>query len=63
MTDTKAVYRCSLCGKRQEQVELLIDGLGGVCTCDECVDLARETVRPPVLHPWRCYGVPLSAKS
>jgi hypothetical protein len=36
--------RCSFCGKRQEQVDLLIAGPGNVYICDECVDLCAEQV-------------------
>jgi len=37
-------YRCSFCGKGQEQVQRLIAGPGGVYICDECVDLCREII-------------------
>jgi ATP-dependent Clp protease ATP-binding subunit ClpX len=37
-------YRCSFCGKSQEQVQRLIAGPGGVYICDECVDLCREII-------------------
>ncbi|HEX6776862.1 MAG TPA: ClpX C4-type zinc finger protein, partial [Ktedonobacterales bacterium] len=32
-------YRCSFCGKSQDQVQRLIAGPGGVYICDECIDL------------------------
>jgi len=37
-------YRCSFCGKSQEQVHRLIAGPGGVYICDECIDLCREII-------------------
>ncbi|MEO7003127.1 MAG: ATP-dependent Clp protease ATP-binding subunit ClpX [Ktedonobacterales bacterium] len=37
-------YRCSFCGKSQEQVLRLIAGPGNVYICDECVDLCREII-------------------
>jgi DNA-directed RNA polymerase subunit RPC12/RpoP len=41
---TRVQYRCSFCGKDQEQVRRLIAGPGGVYICDECVDLCREII-------------------
>ncbi len=35
---------CSFCGKKQDQVKRLVEGLGSVFICDECVDLAREII-------------------
>jgi ATP-dependent Clp protease ATP-binding subunit ClpX len=45
-------YACSFCGKRQDQVQRLIAGPGGVYICNECVSLcneiiAQETPRSP----------------
>ena len=37
-------YRCSFCGKSQEQVHRLIAGTGGVYICDECIDLCQEII-------------------
>ena len=37
-------YRCSFCGKRQEQVHRLIAGPGGVYICGECVTLCSEII-------------------
>ena len=37
-------YRCSFCGKSQEQVHRLIAGPGGVYICDECIDLCQEVL-------------------
>src|SRR5438445_2648911 len=37
-------YRCSFCGKSQEQVHRLVVGPGGVYICDECIDLCREII-------------------
>jgi len=36
--------RCSFCGKRRDQVQVLVNGPGGVAICDECVALAAEIV-------------------
>ncbi|HEY7778828.1 MAG TPA: ATP-dependent Clp protease ATP-binding subunit ClpX [Ktedonobacterales bacterium] len=41
---TRLTYRCSFCGKSQEQVQRLIAGPGGVYICDECIDLCREII-------------------
>jgi ATP-dependent Clp protease ATP-binding subunit ClpX len=38
-------WRCSFYAKSQEQVDTLIAGPGGVSICDECVELAYETVQ------------------
>ena len=38
-------YRCSFCGKRQQQVHRLIAGPGGVYICNECIELCDEIVR------------------
>ena len=37
-------YRCSFCGKSQDQVQRLIAGPGGVYICDECVALCSEII-------------------
>ena len=39
-------YRCSFCGKTQEQVRRLIAGPGGVYICDECIDILCYYVDP-----------------
>jgi ATP-dependent protease Clp ATPase subunit len=41
-----ADYRCSFCGKNQDQVSKLIAGgaLPGTFICDECVALCNEIV-------------------
>lgn len=36
--------RCSFCGKTQDQVRKLIAGPGGVCICNECIELCAEIV-------------------
>jgi ATP-dependent Clp protease ATP-binding subunit ClpX len=33
-------YPCSVCGRRQKQVDTLIAGTGGAHICDECVEMA-----------------------
>lgn len=37
-------YRCSFCGKSQEEVRRFIAGQGAVYICDECVKLCMEIV-------------------
>ncbi len=37
-------YRCSFCGKTQEQVRKLIAGPNGAYICDECVDICAEII-------------------
>jgi hypothetical protein len=47
-------YRCSFCGKGQEQVHRLIAGPGGVYICNECIDLCREIIeeeQASMAHP------------
>jgi hypothetical protein len=40
---SKRVYRCSFCGKSQEEVRILVAG-PGVFICDECVELCRTII-------------------
>src|ERR687886_851045 len=42
--NSRIQYRCSFCGKTQEQVRRLIAGPGSVYICDECVELCREII-------------------
>src|SRR5438552_18586246 len=42
-------YRCSFCGKSQDQVRKLIAGQG-VYICDECITLCREIVDEEVMQ-------------
>ena len=42
--DRKGIYRCSFCGKTQEQVRKLIAGPNDIYICDECVELCAEIV-------------------
>lgn len=44
MPSARDPYRCSFCGKKQEQVTILIAGTGGVYICDQCIELASEEV-------------------
>jgi ATP-dependent Clp protease ATP-binding subunit ClpX len=51
-------YRCSFCGKGQEEVRRLIAGPGSVYICDECVELCREIIdedEPPSPRPERTF--------
>ena len=41
---SRVQYRCSFCGKSQDQVRRLIAGPGSVYICDECVELCREII-------------------
>ena len=40
----RTTYRCSFCGKSHDQIQRLVAGPGGVCVCDECIGLYRETI-------------------
>jgi len=42
---TQKIYRCSFCGKHQDQVQRLIAGPEGVYICDECVALCQEIIQ------------------
>ncbi len=46
---TKVPYRCSFCGKSQEQVRKLIAG-PGVYICDECIHLCQEIIEEEMLE-------------
>ncbi len=46
---TKVPYRCSFCGKSQEQVRKLIAGQG-VYICDECINLCQEIIDEEMLE-------------
>ena len=37
--------RCSFCGKTRDQVRKLVQGLNGVCICDECVAACADIIR------------------
>ena len=45
----KVPYRCSFCGKSQEQVRKLIAGQG-VYICDECINLCQEIIEEEILE-------------
>lgn len=67
MTTTKGkgmTYRCSFCGKSQDQVHRLIAGPAGVYICDECVELCREIIdedHVPAVKPTRSATTKLPA--
>ncbi len=42
-TEERGKFRCSFCGKTQDQVRKLIAG-PNVYICDECVDICAEIV-------------------
>jgi ATP-dependent Clp protease ATP-binding subunit ClpX len=48
-TGPKVPYRCSFCGKSQEQVRKLIAGQG-VYICDECINLCQEIIEEEMLE-------------
>jgi ATP-dependent Clp protease ATP-binding subunit ClpX len=58
---TKVPYRCSFCGKSQEQVRKLIAGQG-VYICDECITLCQEIIDEEMLETPRAPGKPKAAK-
>ncbi len=58
---TKVPYRCSFCGKSQEQVRKLIAGQG-VYICDECILLCQEIIEEEMLDAPRASGKPKAAK-
>ena len=43
-------YRCSFCGKTQNQVRKLIAGNKGIYICDECVELCSEILQEDGTH-------------
>ena len=45
----KVPYRCSFCGKSQEQARKLIAGQG-VYICDECINLCQEIIEEEMLE-------------
>src|SRR5687768_8043299 len=49
--NSRIQYRCSFCGKTQEQVRRLIAGPGGVYICDECIELCREIIEEEAQQP------------
>jgi len=46
-------YRCSFCGKLQEQVKKLIAGPRGVYICDQCVALCSDIIHEEFWGPPR----------
>ncbi|HEX2883661.1 MAG TPA: ATP-dependent Clp protease ATP-binding subunit ClpX [Candidatus Limnocylindria bacterium] len=54
-TKSKVPYRCSFCGKSQEQVRKLIAGQG-VYICDECINLCQEIIEEEMLDAPRTNG-------
>ncbi len=54
---TKVPYRCSFCGKSQEQVRKLIAGQG-VYICDECINLCQEIIEEEMLETPRAKSTP-----
>jgi ATP-dependent Clp protease ATP-binding subunit ClpX len=54
---TKVPYRCSFCGKSQEQVRKLIAGQG-VYICDECINLCQEIIEEEMLETPRASKAP-----
>ena len=53
-------YRCSFCGKRQDQVRKLVGNNAGVYICDECVaacsDIIEESLRQDYAYRQDRYG-------
>jgi ATP-dependent Clp protease ATP-binding subunit ClpX len=59
---TKVPYRCSFCGKSQEQVRKLIAGQG-VYICDECINLCQEIIEEELLETPRSKTQPAKLPS
>ncbi len=59
---TKVPYRCSFCGKSQEQVRKLIAGQG-VYICDECINLCQEIIEEELLETPRAKTQPTKLPS
>ena len=59
---TKVPYRCSFCGKSQEQVRKLIAGQG-VYICDECINLCQEIIEEEMLEAPRPKAAPSALPS
>ena len=59
---TKVPYRCSFCGKSQEQVRKLIAGQG-VYICDECINLCQEIIEEEMLEAPRSKSTPAALPS
>jgi ATP-dependent Clp protease ATP-binding subunit ClpX len=57
---TKVPYRCSFCGKSQEQVRKLIAGQG-VYICDECILLCQEIIEEEMLDSPKAVNKPKAA--
>ena len=59
-------YRCSFCGKRQDQVRKLVGNNAGVYICDECVaacsDIIEESLRQDYAYRQDRYGYGQSGK-
>ena len=47
--DEKGQFKCSFCGKSQDQVRKLVAG-PGVYICDECIELCTEIVEEELGH-------------
>jgi len=58
---TKVPYRCSFCGKSQEQVRKLIAGQG-VYICDECISLCQEIIEEEMLDTPKAANKPKATK-
>ncbi|MBR0380900.1 MAG: ATP-dependent Clp protease ATP-binding subunit ClpX [Eubacterium sp.] len=43
-SDAGKHYKCSFCGKSQDQVRKLVAGPKGVFICDECIDVCAEII-------------------
>jgi ATP-dependent Clp protease ATP-binding subunit ClpX len=58
---SKVPYRCSFCGKGQEQVRKLIAGQG-VYICDECITLCQEIIEEEMLDTPKAVNKAKAAK-
>lgn len=61
----QAGYRCSFCGRGQDEVSKLVAGPGSVFICNECLELCREIVddeQPAAARP-KVSKMPLTPKT
>ena len=50
---TDSRYRCSFCGKFEDEVKKLVSGPDDVCICNECIDICDEILEDDGLRPKR----------
>ncbi len=60
--EKEPVYRCSFCGKDQDQIKRLVAAPNGVYICDECVNLCKQIIDAEDIPPQRAHGFSTVAK-